>query len=235
MAAVSWLGAGQPPSVRSAGPARLAWSAKLSAPTGPRALAGRPALRVVPGGYRAGSGSRAPTGDMSGRGATPRPNAISRRDAISRPGTTSHPSMTSRSTAATEPGCARSGSKKSPAGPRKRRRPSAALLVWRWSVVVVVVVGAGLVALATARGAFASDDATSSALTPCPARVVGTAAQDCSVAYVARPGDTIWSVAVRFDRGEDPRPLSDLLEAQIGGAVLQPGQRLMVPRSAALP
>ena len=51
--------------------------------------------------------------------------------------------------------------------------------------------------------------------------------------YVARPGDTIWSVAVRYDRGEDPRPLADLLEAQIGGAVLQPGQRLMVPKAAA--
>jgi hypothetical protein len=108
-------------------------------------------------------------------------------------------------------------------------------LVWRWSIVVALVVGLGMLALATARGAFASDDGALGDLTPCPVGAVVPTAQGCSVVYVARPGDTIWSVAVRYDRGEDPRPLSDLLEAQIGGGVLQPGQRLMVPKAAAAP
>jgi hypothetical protein len=46
---------------------------------------------------------------------------------------------------------------------------------------------------------------------------------------VATPGDTVWSIAVRFAHGGDPRPLADRLEAEIGGGVLQPGQRLAVP------
>jgi hypothetical protein len=47
--------------------------------------------------------------------------------------------------------------------------------------------------------------------------------------YVARPGDTIWGIAVRYSRGGDPRPLVDQLEAQTGGATLQPGEALAVP------
>ena len=51
----------------------------------------------------------------------------------------------------------------------------------------------------------------------------------CSHIYVARPGDTIWQIAVRFSGGGDPRPLADSLEAEIGGGALQPGQPLNVP------
>jgi len=51
----------------------------------------------------------------------------------------------------------------------------------------------------------------------------------CEHVYVARPGDTIWSVAVRYGGGGDPRPLVDQLEAEIGGGVLQPGQQLVLP------
>jgi hypothetical protein len=47
--------------------------------------------------------------------------------------------------------------------------------------------------------------------------------------YVARPGDTAWSIAVRYSRGGDPRSLVARLEAQIGDGVLQPGERLSVP------
>jgi len=47
--------------------------------------------------------------------------------------------------------------------------------------------------------------------------------------YVARPGDTIWAIAVRYSGGTDPRALEDALEAQIGGGLLQPGQVLTVP------
>ena len=47
--------------------------------------------------------------------------------------------------------------------------------------------------------------------------------------YVAAPGDTVWSIAVRFAHGGDPRPLVERLEAEIDGSVLQPGQRLAVP------
>ena len=47
--------------------------------------------------------------------------------------------------------------------------------------------------------------------------------------YVARPGDTIWGIAVRFSGGGDPGPLAYELESQIGGGVLQPGDQLTVP------
>jgi hypothetical protein len=47
--------------------------------------------------------------------------------------------------------------------------------------------------------------------------------------YVARPGDTIWGIAVRFSGGGAPGPLAYKLEQQIGGGVLQPGDQLDVP------
>lgn len=49
-------------------------------------------------------------------------------------------------------------------------------------------------------------------------------------AYVARPGDTLWSIAARVEPGRDPRPLVDQLEQQIHGGLLQPGERLLLPR-----
>jgi nucleoid-associated protein YgaU len=55
------------------------------------------------------------------------------------------------------------------------------------------------------------------------------AAPSATHTYVARPGDTIWAIAVRFSTGGDPWPLVDRLEAQIGGGTLQPGQVLTVP------
>jgi hypothetical protein len=47
--------------------------------------------------------------------------------------------------------------------------------------------------------------------------------------YVAKPGDTIWAIAVRYSGGRDPRPLEYELEAQLGGGALQPGEALRVP------
>jgi hypothetical protein len=47
--------------------------------------------------------------------------------------------------------------------------------------------------------------------------------------YVARPGDTLWSIASRVEPGRDPMALVDQLESQIHGATLQPGMRLLLP------
>ena len=54
-------------------------------------------------------------------------------------------------------------------------------------------------------------------------------AGSCGQVYVARPGDTIWAIAVAYSRGGDPRPLVANLESEIGGGALQPGERLIVP------
>jgi hypothetical protein len=64
--------------------------------------------------------------------------------------------------------------------------------------------------------------------------LTGDGAGACPQTYVARPGDTIWAIAVRFSGGGDPRPLAAELEAEIGGAALQPGQVLAVPADVPL-
>ncbi len=112
------------------------------------------------------------------------------------------------------------------------RHPDRRRAVRRWkyavrrALVVVVIASLGalawsvaerLVAVASTGGGNAVGCTSSAAMCP------GTRA------YVAAPGDTVWSIAVRFAHGGDPRPLVERLEAEIGGGVLQPGQRLAVP------
>lgn len=48
--------------------------------------------------------------------------------------------------------------------------------------------------------------------------------------YVARPGDTLWSIALRLQPTGDPRPIVDALEAEIHGRPLTPGMHLVLPR-----
>ena len=50
-----------------------------------------------------------------------------------------------------------------------------------------------------------------------------------SVTYVVQPGDTLWGIAQDLKPGTDPRPLVEALDDIAGGALLQPGQRLVVP------
>jgi nucleoid-associated protein YgaU len=47
--------------------------------------------------------------------------------------------------------------------------------------------------------------------------------------YVVRPGDTLWSIALRLDPAGDPRPVVDQLESELGSATLQPGEVLQLP------
>jgi LysM domain len=65
------------------------------------------------------------------------------------------------------------------------------------------------------------------------ARVVAIAGAEPSPAgqrvYVVRPGDTIWSIATRSARGGDPWRMVNRLETEVGGGVLQPGERLVLP------
>jgi hypothetical protein len=53
--------------------------------------------------------------------------------------------------------------------------------------------------------------------------------QPSGALYVARPGDTLWAIAVHYSHGRDPRPLEYTLEAQLGGEPLQPGDVLRIP------
>ncbi|MGH8988501.1 MAG: LysM peptidoglycan-binding domain-containing protein [Acidimicrobiales bacterium] len=47
--------------------------------------------------------------------------------------------------------------------------------------------------------------------------------------YVARPGDTLWSIAARFDHGGDPRGMAEALAEETGSAVVVPGERILIP------
>jgi hypothetical protein len=114
-----------------------------------------------------------------------------------------------------------------------RRSPQT--FFWRRAIavsVLVVLVGLGAMAwLATGRLVSAAG-AQAPQGQQCLAGGVPGAGQDagsCGPAYVARPGDTIWSIAVANSRGGDPRALVANLESQIGGGVLQPGERLVIP------
>ncbi|MEO9223955.1 MAG: LysM domain-containing protein [Acidimicrobiales bacterium] len=50
-----------------------------------------------------------------------------------------------------------------------------------------------------------------------------------SQVVVVQPGDTLWSIAGRFQNGGDIRPLVDRLEAEHGPGALRIGERLAVP------
>jgi LysM repeat protein len=55
------------------------------------------------------------------------------------------------------------------------------------------------------------------------------AASARSHVYTVRPGDTLWSIARQMRPQADPRPLVDQLAAQVHGATLQVGERIVLP------
>lgn len=115
-----------------------------------------------------------------------------------------------------------------PAEACRRREVGAArrrLHVRRWRAVLL---GALLAALVTGLSLPSSvlggaPAAPPRALAAQGARVAG------SVVYVVKPGDTLWSIAARFDRGGDPRPMAEALARETGSAAVVPGERIVVP------
>lgn len=49
------------------------------------------------------------------------------------------------------------------------------------------------------------------------------------IVYVVQPGDTLWSIAARLDRGGNPRALAEALARETGSATVVPGERIVVP------
>lgn len=49
--------------------------------------------------------------------------------------------------------------------------------------------------------------------------------------YVVRSGDTLWDLAVALAPDRDPRVVVAALERAAGGAVVHPGQRIVLPAS----
>ncbi|MGH8979963.1 MAG: LysM peptidoglycan-binding domain-containing protein [Acidimicrobiales bacterium] len=61
-----------------------------------------------------------------------------------------------------------------------------------------------------------------------PAPTGGAVAAGVTV-YVVQPGDTLWSIASRFDRGGDPRPLAEAIAEQTHSMTVVPGERIAIP------
>lgn len=62
-----------------------------------------------------------------------------------------------------------------------------------------------------------------------PRVLAGAVASKSGYRYVARPGDTLWSIASRLEPGVDPRPLVDELASELPGGVLVVGDTLQLP------
>lgn len=50
-----------------------------------------------------------------------------------------------------------------------------------------------------------------------------------STVYVVQPGDTLWSIAARFDHGGDARPLAEEMAKETGSGTVVPGERIAIP------
>lgn len=48
--------------------------------------------------------------------------------------------------------------------------------------------------------------------------------------WVVQPGDSVWSIAQAAEPGADVRPLVDRMTAELKGAALYPGERILIPR-----
>jgi hypothetical protein len=108
----------------------------------------------------------------------------------------------------------------------RRRQVARWKFAVRRAVAVLVIAGFGALALSVAERLVASASTAGGSAASCTTL---TLACPGAHAYIAVPGDTVWSIAVRFAHGGDPRPLVERLEAEIDGGVLQPGQWLAVP------
>jgi LysM repeat protein len=99
------------------------------------------------------------------------------------------------------------------------------LLVQVWAMrlaVLAVAVFIGLVAVQLVAG-FAGQGA-SIAVTSVMAGAV--AVDPSGAVHVVQPGETLWSIATAVAPDRDPRTVVDELARRVGGATLQPGQRI---------
>lgn len=110
-------------------------------------------------------------------------------------------------------------------------RASAQELFWRRALAATAL--ASLAAIgwgAFGRLATSASLARASALScPRPTTTCSAGETRNTAVYVAKPGDTVWAIAVRYAGDQDPRPIEYQVEAQLGGRPLQPGDVLRVP------
>ena len=103
------------------------------------------------------------------------------------------------------------------------RRHHARAVVRRRRILLGVVAVALLTALALPWGGTGGRS-----LAPPGSALAGTTLH-AHQQYVVEPGDTLWSIASRFDPSGDPRPVVSELAEQVGSNVVVPGERLRLP------
>lgn len=108
-----------------------------------------------------------------------------------------------------------------PSRPRARGRARAARR--RRRVAASVAVGGLLVALSLPLRSLGAAPAAHEGAGTGGAVPVG------ATVYVAEQGDTVWSIAARFDQGGDPRPLAEAIAAETGSGMVVPGERIAIP------
>ncbi len=101
-----------------------------------------------------------------------------------------------------------------PAAVYRRRRVGALLVV----ASVALVAYLAITSLAASVGAVTTPGGPAHAAT----------AQTGGRVHVVQPGDTVWSIARSLHPHGDIRIVVDRLEARLGGATLQPGQRVQL-------
>ena len=125
----------------------------------------------------------------------------------------------------------RGGRVVAPCSPAARRpevvvRPARGVQVPRRARRRRVLVGAGLAGLLV--GLALPVSILGGAPAPAPRGAQGAALAG-STLYVVQPGDTLWSIASRFDRGGDPRPLAEAIARETGSAAVVPGEHIVLP------
>ncbi len=103
-----------------------------------------------------------------------------------------------------------------------RRRARRAMVRRRRRAVALATLAAGLLCgLALPLSSLAGS--------PVPAHLQAQPEVAGETVYVVRPGDTLWSIALRLDHGGDPRAMAEALAAETGSAVVVPGERIPIP------
>lgn len=115
-----------------------------------------------------------------------------------------------------------------------QHRPRRVAALRRRRAVVLAGVAGGLVCglalpFAALGGSPAAPGTSVAALSASAAAGSASGAAPGETIYVVRPGDTLWSIASRFDHGGDPRPLAEALARETGSAVVVPGERIAIP------
>jgi len=110
--------------------------------------------------------------------------------------------------------------------PALRRRPSATVYRRRRlaaALLLSLVLGLAYFSLAHLGAAFPGSGPLAASGGP------GSAVAVADRLYVVRPGDTVWSIAHRFQPAGDERPLVAGIISELHGAQLQPGQAIRIP------